>query len=521
MSRRSSFPLVMIIFDGWGIAPRGPGNAIALAKTPVMDTLAKTYPSTTLAAAGSAVGLPTNQAGNSEAGHMNIGAGRVVEQDSIRISRSINEGTFFKNAAFQAAVRHVQKHRSQLHLIGLLTEQQSAHADPDHLLALLTLARTMHVSPVQLHLFTDGRDSPPTASIRLLRRLEPSLQSGESIATIIGRFYAMDRKKVWSRTKRAYEAMVLGQGRLVATAEEAILAGYDRGLTDEFIEPTVVADPRQRRIQSNDAVIFFNLRSDRARQLTKVFVQERFTDQNPDAFKREHRPRNILFVAMTDFGPDLGEIYTAFPSVDLYSTFPVILRRYCQLYVAESEKFAHVTFFFNGGYDKPVAGENRVLIASPGVSSYDAAPEMSVRRITSFVVNDLQRQEHDVVVVNFANPDMIGHTGNLRAAVKAIEAVDQCVGQIRDAVIARAGTLVITADHGNAEEMLTPDGKSVSTEHTTNPVPFSIVTPKPLPLKLRTDGRLADVVPTVLDLLGVTPPAVMTGQSLIVTDHAA
>lgn len=520
MNSRSAWPLVMVIFDGWGIAPRGPGNAIALAKTPVMDWLTKTYPNTTLAAAGAAVGLPANQEGNSEAGHMNIGAGRVVEQDAVRISRSINDGTFFKNAAFHAAVRHVQQHRSRLHLMGLLTAQQSAHADPDQVLALLTLARTLHVSPVVLHLFTDGRDSPPNAAIRLLRTLEQSLQPGETIGTVIGRFYAMDRKKVWTRTKQAYEAMILGQGRQAASPEEAILAAYDRGLTDEFIEPTVVGDPGQHRIQSNDAVIFFNLRSDRARQLTKAFVQDRFIEQNPGAFERQRRPANSLFVAMTDFGPDLGDVLTAFPSVDLYSTLPVVLRRYRQLYVAESEKFAHVTFFFNGGYDQPVAGEDRVLIPSPGVSAYDAAPAMSAERITSLVVKDLAEHHHDFIVLNFANPDMIGHTGNLRAAVKAIEVVDQCLGHIRDAVVAAAGTLIITADHGNAEEMLSSDAKSVDTEHTTNPVPLVVVTPKPLLLKLRTDGCLADVAPTILELLGLNQPAVMTGRSLIVNRHA-
>lgn len=452
---------------------------------------------------------------------MNIGAGRVVEQDAVRISRSINDGTFFKNAAFRAAARHVQRHNSRLHLMGLLTAHQSAHADPDHLLALLMLARTLGVAPAVLHLFTDGRDSPPQAAIRQLRGLEQTLQPNETIGTIIGRFYAMDRKKVWSRTKQAYEAMVLGTGRQAATAEEAILAAYDRGLTDEFIEPTVVGDRGQHRITSGDAVIFFNMRSDRARQLTKAFVQDRFAEQNPGAFDRPTRPTNSLFVAMTDFGPDLGEILTAYPSEDLYSTWPVVLRRYRQLYVAESEKFAHVTFFFNGGYDQSVAGEDRVLIPSPGVPSYDAAPAMSAERITSFVVEDVAEHHHDVIVINFANPDMLGHTGNLPATVKAIEVIDRCLDQIRRAVLAVAGTLVITADHGNAEAMLAPDAKSVDTEHTTNPAPLVIVTPEPLPILLRSDGRLADVAPTVLELMGVAQPAAMTGQSLIEHRRAA
>lgn len=515
MKRRARLPLVLVIFDGWGVAPPGPGNAIRLAKTPNMDALEQRCGSTILAAAGAAVGLPTKQEGNSEAGHMNIGAGRVVEQDSVRISKSISNGSFFKNAAFRAALHHVEKYRSQLHLMGLLTEQQSGHADPDHLLALLTMVRTYRLHPVFLHLFTDGRDSPPQAGIHLLRRLERLCRRSERVATVMGRFYAMDRKKMWSRTKQAYEAMVLGQGQQTRTAEHAVLEAYERGQTDEFIEPTIIGPRDQGRISDNDSVIFFNLRSDRARQLTKAFVQKKFNALNPGAFRRSNLPANLLFVAMTDFGPDLGEIYTAFPSFDLYNALPVMLRGLRQLYIAESEKYAHVTFFFNGGYDKPVAGEDRRLVSSPNVESYDATPAMKARQLAAMVARDLKHRRHDVIVVNFANPDMLGHTGNLQAVIKGIEVVDKCVGEIQQAVRAAKGTLVITADHGNAEAMLAADGKSVDTEHTTNPVPFVIVSTPPRRWRYRSDGRLADVAPTLLHLLGLPPPIAMTGKTLV------
>lgn len=517
MSAKGSMPFVLVIFDGWGLAPKGPGNAITLAKTPVMDELIKRYPSTSLAASGPSVGLPVNQEGNSEAGHMNIGAGRVVEQDAVRISRSINEGSFFKNAAFLAAIHHAKKYRSQLHLMGLLTKQQSGHADPDHLLALLALTREHGVSSVILHLFTDGRDSPPNSGLHLIRSLQKQLKPNERIGSIIGRFYAMDRKKQWPSIKKAYDAIVRGEGRHATTGEQAIMKAYESGETDEFIKPTVVGPKNRRRIRSNDSVVYVNLRSDRARELTKAFVQDDFNSLNPGSFKRLQRPRNLLFVAMTDFGPDLGEIYTAYPSVDLYGTLPTVLRHYSQLYVAESEKYAHMTFFFNGGYSRPVAGEDRLLIPSPNFDSYDRAPDMSAKKITQAVIDDLRNGRHDLVVLNFANPDMVAHTGNLPATVRAIETVDSCLGLIRDEVLSRGGTLIVTADHGNAEELYSPDGKGMNTEHSTNRVPFIVITPKPLNVRLRDDGKLADVSPTILDILDVQKPVAMTGESLLKT----
>ena len=521
MKALAKVPLVFVIFDGWGLAPAGAGNAITSAKTPVMDGLFKRYPWTSLKASGSDVGLPKNQEGNSEAGHMNIGAGRIVEQDAVRISRSINEGRFFKNAAFTAAIRHVQKYHSQLHLMGLLTGKQSGHADTDHLLALLAIAREHHVKSVVLHLFTDGRDSPPHEAVHLLRALERQLRPNERVGTVIGRLYAMDRKKVWPRIARSYNALVSGIGKKAATAEHAILESYEQGKTDEFIEPIIIGPASKHRISSDDSVIFFNLRSDRARELTKAFVQEDFNALNKGAFRRKKVLKNLVFVAMTDFGPDLGNIYTAFPSVDIYNTLPMMLRHFSQLYIAETEKYAHITFFLNGGYNRPIGGEDRTLVPSPDVMSYDEAPAMSAAKITSTIVADLRSRKHDIIVLNFANPDMVGHTGNLAATIKAVEIVDACVGRIRDAVLARHGVMVITSDHGNAESMLADDGKSVETEHSTNPVPFIVVTSKRLPIVLRHNGRLADVSPTILDILGIQKPVVMTGLTLITHHHAA
>jgi len=520
----AQWPLVLVVFDGLGIAPPGPGNAVTIARTPTLDQMMKSFPFTTLHASGTAVGLPARQEGNSEAGHMNIGAGRIVLQDSVRISRSINDGSFFKNAAFTAAVQHIRQYNSHLHLMGLLTAQQSAHADPDHLLALLALTRYHRLRNVFLHLFTDGRDSPPQAALRLLRTLSSGLKKNEHIVTIIGRFYAMDRKRMWVRTKQAYQAMTMGEGRLSRDPEQAILEAYERGEADEFISPTIIGSKAKRRISDNDAVIFFNLRSDRARQLTKFFVQKNlkknYSPVKSTAALVRRRLKNLLFVAMTDFGPDLETVFTAFPSNDIYHTLPVVLRQQRQLYIAESEKFAHVSYFFNGGFDRPIVGEDRQLIPSPDVMSYDKSPAMSSPEIARRVIEDVKHERHQVVVVNLANPDMVGHTGNMKAAVTAIEIVDQCVGTMWAAVRAAGGIMIITADHGNAEQMLTADGKNVQTEHTTNPVPFLIVTPKALPIKLRAGGRLADVGPTILQLFSIPQPIAMTGRTLIEAIHA-
>ena len=504
-------PAVLVIIDGFGLAPAGPGNAITQAKTPTLDRLYRQYPWTKLEASGTAVGLLPGQEGNSEAGHMNLAAGRIVDQDVIFISKRINDGTFFKNPALLHAVSRVKKRRSRIHVMGLLSNGQSAHSHPDHLLALIAYFRQQNIGPIYIHLFMDGRDSPPTSGLDLLKRLEKSLTTDEKVATLAGRFWAMDRKKEWSRTQRAYESLVLGTGRTAPNAERAIQQSYDQGVTDEFIEPTVILDQGQpiATVQDNDALIFFNCRSDRARQLTKSFVQSKFKE-----FPRRRVVNNLLFVAMTDFGPDLENIYTAYPSPNLKGTLPMALTGRRQLYIAESEKFAHITYFLNGGYADPVAGEERVMVTSPVVERYDTTPAMACFEITKVVLGYLDANVYDFIGINYANPDMVAHTGNLTASIAAIEAVDQCLGQLVENISRHRGILFITADHGNIEELTRPNVAWPDTEHSTNPVPFIVVGDPQLNHRTLKPGVLAQVAPTVLESLGLAKPAEMTLPSL-------
>jgi len=514
-------PFVLLIMDGWGIAPKNIGNAIELAKKPNFDYLWRHYPHTQLQASDGDVGLPLTQAGNSEAGHMNLGAGRIVPQDAVFISKEISTGKFFKNAAFAAVCRHIEKNKSDLHLMGMLSNGQSAHADPDHLLALLVWSRQKKIKNVHLHLFTDGRDSPPHSALKLVEAVmrglrnkeEKGKRSGEWIATITGRFYAMDRKKDWSRTEMAYNAMVLGRGIYAKSPQAAITQAYNRGESDEFIPPYVIKRNGKPigKIKDGDAIVFFNLRSDRARQLAKPFVQKHFEKENAGNFKRKKVLKNSLFVAMTDFGPDLDLILTAYPSPDLAGTLPMVLDGRKQLYITEKEKYAHVTYFFNGGFADPVAGEDRVLIPSPSVASYDLKPEMSVFKITGRVLKELPN--YQFILINFANPDMVGHTGNLKAGVEAVEAVDKCLGKIKAAVARKKGTLIVTADHGNAEKMIDLKTGEMYTEHTSNPVPFILIEPKKKNRQLKR-GRLGDVAPTVLKLMGIGKAKEMSGKAL-------
>lgn len=520
---KNNLPMILIILDGWGLAKPDKGNAVTLAKTPVMDGLVKNYPYTKLEASGKFVGLPPGQDGNSEAGHMNIGAGRIAEQDVVRISKNINNGTFFKNPAFMEAVRHVEKNKSQIHLMGMLANNMSAHSDPDHLLALITLLKKKGINNVNLHLFTDGRDSPKYSSIKLIHELEKTFTSGETVNTIIGRFFAMDRTKKWARTEKAYNALVLGgckgdECNLSKDAETAITEAYNRGENDEFIEPYIITKNNKptARISDNDSVIFFNLRSDRARQIAKVFVQKDFNEKNPGSFIRKKVLKNLRFVAMTDFGPDLDHILSAFPSPDITETLPVELADFRQLYIAESEKYAHVTYFFNGGFPDPVVGESRILIESPDVKSYDETPAMSTKKLTEAVIKNLQEKNFDFTVLNIAAPDMVGHTGNLLAGIKCCEEVDRYLGEIVDAYLKANGTLIVTADHGNVEEMINLKTGEINTEHTTNPVPFIVIKNHfEEKIKLRADGVLGDVAPTILDLMGVVKPKTMGRNSLI------
>jgi 2,3-bisphosphoglycerate-independent phosphoglycerate mutase len=520
-------PMILVILDGWGIAKPNRGNAISLAKTPTMSGLVKKYPNTLLAASGKAVGLPSLRSGNSEAGHTNIGAGRVVEQDVVKISKSINDGTFFKNASFIEAIRHLEDNKSRLHLMGMISSGMSAHSDPDHLLALLSLAKTHNVKEVYLHLFTDGRDSPKYAALKLAGDLQKIFRNGEAIATIMGRYYAMDRKKTWARTEQAYDALTSGLGRKAASVQAAITESYNRGDDDEFIEPYVITERGKPlpRISNGDSVIFFNLRSDRARQISKVFVQKDFSRLNPGSFPRKKTPKDLLFVAMTDFGPDLDNILTAYPSVDLKQTLPLALKDLSQLYLAESEKYAHATYFFNGGYANPIAGERRQLIPSPDVRSYDETPTMSSKELTAAAVGNLtprrsfgeaRNWRYDFTVLNFAAPDMIGHTGNLAAGIKCCHEVDGYLGEIVKTYLSAGGTVLITADHGNIEEMINLKTGEIDTEHSTNPVPFILASDRlGNKIKLRSDGVLGDIAPTILELLAIKKPKEMTRKSLI------
>lgn len=517
--KQKNTPLVLMILDGFGLAdPKHKGNAITPKTAPHIFGYIKKYPSTTLIAHGKDVGLFAGQQGNSEAGHLNIGAGRVVEQDLVMISRAITDGTFFKNEAFREGVRHAKKYGSTVHVMGLLTNHESAHARDEHLFALLEFLRREKCPKVFLHLFTDGRDTSPHAAIHLLKALRKRMGSGETIATISGRFYAMDRNKLWERTERVYEAMVLGKGRTAKTAEEAIEEAYNCNETDEYIAPTIIINAKQKSvgtIRDHDVIYFFNARSDRARQLTKAFVQPDFQKTNPGAFSRRRIPKDIRFVAMTDFGPDLSGIITAFPSPNI--THPLakaIGDRFRQLYISETEKYAHVTYFINGGYADAVNGEARELIRSGDVYSYAKKPEMQSKKVADRVIDSIKKGTYDVIVVNFPNADMVGHTGDLLAAKKAVSFLDAEVARIADAVQKRNGISIITADHGNAEAMVNLKTGEIMTAHTTNPVPFIIVSSDLKRSRLK-KGRLADVAPTMLKLLDVKKPKEMTGRSLL------
>ncbi len=518
-NQNNNLPMILIILDGWGIAKPNKGNAVTLAKTLFIDNLIKKYPSTELYAHGKHVGLPPKQDGNSEAGHMNIGAGRPVEQDVVKISKSINDGTFFKNAAFLTAIKHAKENNSNMHLMGMLSNGMSAHSDPDHLLALLTLLRKYNLDNVYLHLFTDGRDSPKYASLKLIEEIEREYLDKEQIATIMGRFYAMDRKKKWKRTEYAYNSLIIGNNNKAGSPQDAITQSYNRGEDDEFIEPYVITKNNKAlpRIKDNDSVIFFNLRSDRARQLAKIFVQKNFNEDNPGSGKRKKVLKNLCFVAMTDFGPDLDSIITAFPSVDIKETLPMVLSDLRQLYIAETEKYAHVTYFFNGGYSGRVDNEDQYAIISPDVRSYDVTPAMKSEELSEVVINNLVKNKYDFTVLNFAAPDMVAHTGNLEAGIKCCEIIDKELEKIIKKYLKYNGTAVITADHGNIEEMINLDTGEIDTEHSINPVPFIIVKNDVKSLKLRKGGTLSNIAPTILDLLGRKKPAEMTGQSLIKT----
>ncbi|MDP3012738.1 MAG: 2,3-bisphosphoglycerate-independent phosphoglycerate mutase [Candidatus Subteraquimicrobiales bacterium] len=510
-------PLCLIILDGWGIGENTEENAIALAKTPNMDRYLSTHPFTIIGASGKAVGLPEGQMGNSEVGHLNLGAGRIVYQDLLRINKAIKDGSFFFNGVLLEALNNVKKHSSRLHLMGLLSDG-GVHSHNTHLYALLEMAKQNGVNEVFLHLFLDGRDVLPKSALLYLEELEKkiSLIGIGKITTIVGRYYGMDRDKRWERIELAFEAIVHGEGENASTPKQAVEQSYEQGVVDEFVKPTVIrlsATSSQLPVglvKDKDAVIFFNFRPDRARQITRAFIEEDFKE-----FDRGKNPLEVHFVCMTEYDATF-KVPVAFPPQELTNVLADVLAKHGlkQLHIAETEKYAHVTFFFNGGKEEPKKGEVRRLIPSPKVATYDLKPEMSAYEVTEAVLEEIGKDIFDVIILNYANPDMVGHTGVFEAAVKAAEAVDECMGKVVEAIIERGGECLITADHGNLEKMIDPQTKGPFTAHTIDDVPFIYVTERKV--KLQKGGCLADVAPTMLEILEIPKPEEMTGKSLIV-----
>lgn len=511
-------PAVLIILDGWGIAAPSKGNAITLAKTPTLDRLYELYPSTTLGATGTDVGLEDHKTSGSETGHMNIGAGRVVPQDSFHISQSIKDGSFFMNPALMGAVNHAKKFGGNVHVMGLMGNSDSPHSDPEHFKAILKLVKNNGIKEIYCHLFSDGRDSYPKSALNHLKHFKEIIAKigiGK-IATLSGRFYAMDRTKNWRRLTKAYDAIVFSRGESAPSPEEAIEKNYEKNPTDEYLNPTVILDKGKptAKLQKNDSVIFFNFRSDRARQFAKLFVANNKESIAKDNMPVLDRIKNLYFVAMTGFGPDL-DIHTAFPEHNITATLPMVLGSLKQLYIAESEKYAHVTYFFNGGYADPVGGEKRMMIDSPVVDSYAKIPEMSARVLTQSVISHIKTSTYDFIAMNYANADMVGHTGDLEAAVTAVEFLDKQLGLLCKEVLKREGSVIITADHGNAEDMIDFKTSQPNTFHTKNPVPLLIISEKYKDRKLKDGGVLGNLAPTILDILGFEKPVLMDKGSLL------
>jgi len=513
--------LALVILDGWGCAAEPRGNAIALAHLPNYDQLRDTYPGTTLNASGEAVGLPEGQMGNSEVGHLNIGAGRVVYQDITRINRAIRTGEFFTNQVLLDAMQKAAQRRSAIHLLGLLSDG-GVHSYPTHMYALLEMARRSQAPQVFIHAFLDGRDVPPSSARSYIRAAEEKCRSlGVGvIATVMGRYYAMDRDKRWDRVQKAFEALVYGEGETAVSADAAVAQSYDRKITDEFLLPTVILDGEGLpvgRVRPGDVVIFYNYRSDRAREITRAFV-----DRDFDGFERPGGYPDVDYVCMTQYDATI-QAPVAFPPQTLNHTLGEVLATggLKQLRIAETEKYAHVTFFFNGGVETPNPGEDRILIPSPKVATYDLKPEMSAPEVTGALLAEIAKDRYDVIVLNYANPDMLGHTGVIDAAVSALETVDGCLGQVVEAILSRGGTVLVTADHGNAEQMLDPNGQEPHTAHTTNRVPLILAGQRYRDRALRQDGSLQDIAPTMLEILGIPQPLEMTGRSLLLPANGA
>lgn len=499
--------VILIILDGWGLAPSSRGNAISLAETPNFDYYWTKYPHLKLAASGESVGLPRGQIGNSEVGHLNIGAGRIVFQDLPRISNAVKDKTFFDNKALKAAFSYAKGKNRSIHLIGLLSDG-GVHSHQDHLYALLEMAKKEKVKNVYIHVITDGRDVGPKTALEYLEKLGQKIKETKTgkIATIIGRYYAMDRDKRWDRTEIAYKALTERKGN-ASDPQKIIRDSYKKGVTDEFIKPHLV--DKKGAIKDGDSVIFFNLRSDRPRQLSEALVNPRFKD-----FKRNKIPKDLFFVTMTEYEKNLPVDGIAFSEQVVYDGLAEILSKHNkrQFHIAETEKYAHVTYFFNGGVEKQFFGEHRFLVPSPKVATYDMKPEMSAKEITDKLLEEIG--EYDFILVNYANLDMVGHTGNIAATIKACEAVDSCLGEVVKKAIKTDYQVVIAADHGNAEKMLDSDGKPV-TSHTTNQVPFILVSAEDYRLKSLNNAKLANIAPTIIDIMKLEKPKAMDETTLL------
>ena len=493
--------------DGFGLGPKYPGNAVENTPKPHLENIFKECPGCRLSASGLDVGLPEGQMGNSEVGHTNIGAGRVVFQDLPHISRDIDSGEFFKNPAYLEAMEHCREWGTALHLMGLLSDG-GVHSHITHLFALVKMAKEQGLEKVYVHCFLDGRDVPPSSGKSYVEQLQAKLDELGTgrISTVMGRYYAMDRDKRWDRVQRAYDAIALGEGIFEENPAAAVQKSYDSGVTDEFMEPVVCAKGAQ--VRDNDSIIFYNFRPDRAREITRCFVDEDFQD-----VERKKGFVPVDFVCTTEYDATMPNVTVAYPRQKLENIFGEYISKLglTQLRIAETEKYAHVTFFFNGGVETVFPGEDRVLIASPKVATYDLQPEMSAYQVTEEAVKRIESGAYDVIILNFANCDMVGHTGVYEAACRAVTAVDECVGRVVEATSRMGGVSLITADHGNAERMADEDGEPF-TAHTTNLVPFYIVGAS---VRLR-DGRLADIAPTMLDLMGLEKPKEMDGETLIV-----
>ncbi|WP_410772475.1 2,3-bisphosphoglycerate-independent phosphoglycerate mutase [Fontibacillus sp. BL9] len=510
-------PVALIIMDGFGLRNTVEGNAVAQANKPNYDRYLKEYPNTTLTACGEAVGLPEGQMGNSEVGHLNIGAGRIVYQDLTRISKSIREGEFFQNETLVAAVRSAKATGKKLHLYGLLSDG-GVHSHIDHMFAMLDLAKKEDMHEVYIHAFLDGRDVAPDSAKGFIERLIAKIEEVGvgKIATVQGRYYAMDRDKRWERVEKSYRAMVYGEGPKYTDPVTAVTESYEKSVFDEFVMPTVIVDGHDQPIalvESGDSVVFLNFRPDRAIQLSNVFTNKDFQgfDRGPKF------PKDLHFVCLTLFAETV-EGYVAYSPKNLDNTFGEVLVQQGkkQLRIAETEKYPHVTFFFSGGRDVELPGETRILINSPKVATYDLKPEMSAYEVAEACVKEIEADKHDAIILNFANPDMVGHSGMLEPTKKAVEVTDECVGKVVDAVKAKGGVVIIIADHGNADMVFDENGRPF-TAHTTNPVPFIVTDENVI---LRESGILADVAPTLLDLMGLPQPAEMTGQSMIASRKA-